>query len=379
MAGRHSRGSVLLLLLSTYQAATMQIIHPTIRKTTVVQPALRTATVVQPALRTATVNVPRHSSCVAAADYVSTASSLFANVRLPASILAGALVPLGFGFVLPVDGPAFEPATRRWLIRLHRLVAIVSYACLLTCIVYSSVSINSLVEVGHAPSTSVIELIRREYELQWLATNVTFQLGLCGTLLLVAIRALLTWELAEGQVAAGFCGAALLLMASVVDDQVKLGGYSDDLLHLVGRSGGMIVDYATSSRSPLLCAALVLGAASTAAGGLTLVGVEVPGVTTPTRGATVAAAAATLTTSPVNSVESTVAQTGEGALDSSGDASAAASGSADDGADVGAMDVAGDAGGAAKIIGDVASFGDAMGDASMGDASGSADAAVPPS
>lgn len=368
---------LLPILLSVRHAASLQVIHPG-----------RTAAVVQPAPRTATVHAPRHSHCVAAADYVSTASSLFANVRLPASILAGALVPLGFGFVLPADGPAFEPATRRSLIRMHRLVAIVSYACLLTCIVYSSVSINALVEVGHAPSTSVIDLIRREYELQWLATNVTFLLGLCGTLVMVAIRALLTWELVEGQVAVGFCGAALLLMASVVDDQVKLGGYSDDLLHLVARSGGMIFDLAASSRSPLLCAALALGAASSVAGGFALLSAEAPGTNKPPRGAAVAAAAGaaaagpevasavrnarTLTTSPVDSIESSVAETG-GVGMSSGDASAAASGSSDDGADAAAMDAAGDAGAAAKVIGDAASFGDGL-----GDASGAADAAVPP-
>ena len=60
--------------------------------------------------------------CVLAADFSSAASALFANVRLPASILAGALVPLGFGFALPVEGPALSADVRRSLIRLHRIV-----------------------------------------------------------------------------------------------------------------------------------------------------------------------------------------------------------------------------------------------------------------
>ena len=57
------------------------------------------------------------------ADYTSAASALFANVRLPASILAGALMPLGFGFLLPAEGPAYSTDQRRLLVRLHRVVA----------------------------------------------------------------------------------------------------------------------------------------------------------------------------------------------------------------------------------------------------------------
>ena len=77
------------------------------------------------------------------------AANLFANVRLPASILAGALVPLGFGFALPAEGPALAPGTRRAVIRLHRLVAVTSYSCLLLAIVYASVTINGLAESPH--------------------------------------------------------------------------------------------------------------------------------------------------------------------------------------------------------------------------------------
>jgi len=195
-------------------------------------------------------------------DYVSAASGLFANVRLPASILAGALVPLGFGFVLPSEGPAFSPETRRFLIRLHRVAAAIAYSCLLICIVYASVSINSLAEMPHEKAESVIALIRQEYELPWVATNVTFFLGLCGALVLVALRALLTWEPDEGKVAAGFCASALLIMASVVDDQVKLGGYSENLVQLMGFFFQMLFEHATQTQSPLLLLGLVLSAGS---------------------------------------------------------------------------------------------------------------------
>jgi hypothetical protein len=84
------------------------------------------------------------------------AANLFANVRLPASILAGALVPLGFGFALPAEGPALAPGTRRAVIRLHRLVAVTSYSCLLLAIVYASVTINGLAESPHQVRRSSI-------------------------------------------------------------------------------------------------------------------------------------------------------------------------------------------------------------------------------
>ena len=183
-------------------------------------------------------------------------------MRLPASIIAGALIPLGFGFALPVEGPAFAPATRQKLITVHRLVAIVAYSCLVTCIVYSSVSINSLAEVPHEPATSVTALLKNEYLLPWVATNVTFLLGLSGALLLVALRTLLTWEADEGRVAAGVVASALLLMASVVDDQVQLGGFAPNLLGLVYSFVAETFGRAATRRSPLLIGALVLALGS---------------------------------------------------------------------------------------------------------------------
>jgi len=201
----------------------------------------------------------------AAADFSPAAASLFANVRLPASILAGALVPLGFGFALPADGPALSPGTRRAIIRLHRLVAVTSYSCLLLAIVYASVSINGLAESPHGPSGSAIELIRNEYTLAWIATNVTFLLGLFGALALVTLRVLLTFERDEGRVAAGFCLSTALLMASIVDEQVKRGGFADDILGLLGVYFQLTASQALASRSPLLCLAIAIAIGSSVA------------------------------------------------------------------------------------------------------------------
>ena len=147
---------------------------------------------------------PQASAIRMAAGDAAAAANLFANVRLPASILAGALVPLGFGFALPAEGPALAPGTRRAVIRTHRLVAVTSYSCLLVAIVYASVTINGLAESAHQPSAGAMDLIRHEYELAWIGTNVSFLLGLFGALALVTLRVLLTFERDEGRVAAAF-------------------------------------------------------------------------------------------------------------------------------------------------------------------------------
>ena len=199
------------------------------------------------------------------ADYAGATTSLFANIRLPASIAAGALIPLGFGFALPAEAPpggAFSPSTRHALIRLHRLVAVVSYSSLLACIVYSSISINSLAELPPEPAESVVDLIHREYELSWIATNVTFLLGLFGALGLVTLRVLLTFERDEGRVSAGFTLSFSLLMLHVIDAQVKLGDFSDSLTGLIGLYAQMMLSLALSSQDPLLGAALVCALAS---------------------------------------------------------------------------------------------------------------------
>lgn len=109
--------------------------------------------------------------------------------------------------------------------------------------------------------------------LAWVSTNVNFLFGLCGTLSLVALRALLTWQADEGRVAAGFCSAALLLALSVVDEQVHVGGYADGLAQLILKYGQLTVSHVTDSRSPLLFGGLLVSTVSTfGAGSLVISG-----------------------------------------------------------------------------------------------------------
>jgi len=191
-------------------------------------------------------------------DDAAGAAYLFANVCVPASILAGALLPLGFGYALPAEGPALANGTRHAVIHLHRLVTVASYSCLLLAIVYSSVAINGLAESPHQPSGSAMELIRHEYTLAWIGTNVTFLLGLFGALALVTLRVLLTFERDEGRVSAVFSLSTALLIASIVEEQVKRDGFADNIIELLGRYLQLTANTALETRSPLLCLALVL-------------------------------------------------------------------------------------------------------------------------
>lgn len=210
----------------------------------------------------ASIALPRASLVLSGADYTAVASNLFANVRLPASIVAGVLIPLSFGYPLPSEGATFDVYATAALKKFYRMVSIWAYASLLLCIVSASVAINSIAENVHGPASSVANLIMKEYELAWISTNVNFIFGLCGTLVLVALRALLTWEADEGRVAAGFCGSALLLALSVVDEQVQAGGYADGLAQLVFRYTLLSVNQAAATGNPFLIAGVIVAAAS---------------------------------------------------------------------------------------------------------------------
>lgn len=210
------------------------------------------------------------------ADYTAAATNLFANVRLPASIVAGVLLPLTFGYVLPLEGAIFDVRTQTTLVKYYRVLAVFSYASLLLCVVSSSVAINSLAENPHQPAASVTEFMRQECELAWISANVNFMFGLCGALTLVALRALMTWEAEEGRVAAGYCAAAVLLTLSVVDEQVKAGGYAENLPQLALIYMQLGIGHAVESRSPLLLAGLLAAAGSTVGSGLLLNGSDRP-------------------------------------------------------------------------------------------------------
>jgi len=86
------------------------------------------------------------------------ATNLFNNMKTPASILAGALVPLGLLAPIPDKHPDGAKAETR-LIRVLRLsyscVAILSLLSELISVMWATVAVNQLIETHVAPAESV--------------------------------------------------------------------------------------------------------------------------------------------------------------------------------------------------------------------------------
>ena len=93
----------------------------------------------------------------ALAQYSGELVSLFSNMKTPASIIAGALVPLGFMAPLPIDSQDGKEESRfkKALRVLYSVVAIASLASELLAVVWASVASNNLIETVVAPAASV--------------------------------------------------------------------------------------------------------------------------------------------------------------------------------------------------------------------------------
>ena len=143
-------------------------------------------------------------------DYAPAAASLFNNMKTPASILAGAMIPLGFLSPLPQPpahvaavtataknnnkgknhkgepSPELLLATRihksldRMLRKAYLLVTLFSFGSELLAVIWSTVAVNQLTETVVAPAESVWALLKRDwYDLAWSATNSHFLFGTC--------------------------------------------------------------------------------------------------------------------------------------------------------------------------------------------------------
>lgn len=136
-------------------------------------------------------------------DYAPAAASLFNNMKTPASILAGAIVPLGFLSPLPeppenIKSSISTTKTKsktgkgdpkssnlaifkrldRMLRKSYLLVTIFSFGSELLAVMWATVAVNQLTETVVEPSESVWALLKRDwFDLAWAATNSHFVLG----------------------------------------------------------------------------------------------------------------------------------------------------------------------------------------------------------
>lgn len=198
------------------------------------------------------------SSATECAQHAERAAALFGNMRVPASLMLGSLGPLTFSYALPAA--ATEAASAAWKMA-NLLIGTLSLLSELVAIVFASVALNKLTETTPAPAPSVLALLRRDYELAWLGTNVHFFLGLLGAAAMVGIRA----GLALGAVPAAAVVSGVLLMMAMLNDGIRVGEGKRDGVRFGGHLGSLCWRYAclllrdaSSSFRPLLACALLL-------------------------------------------------------------------------------------------------------------------------
>lgn len=155
-------------------------------------------------------------------DVAEEVAELFDNMRVPAALVVGAIVPL-----VSFAGPRADPSDSPQIVfakQLHFIVAITSLMNALLAVMYATVSFNTLSESHPAPAETVAEVLQRDYELAWLGCNVCFYLGLFGLALTCAINGYIALGMRIVLPTACLLGASMLLMISIVNGAVDQNG-----------------------------------------------------------------------------------------------------------------------------------------------------------
>jgi len=168
------------------------------------------------------------SAASALKDHSGAAAGLFNNMRTPAALISGAIIPLGI-----LTAPDFEEGESKrskLLKKANLLLAMSSLLSELLAITYSTVAINKLAEVQFHPTSTVSELIMSQFELAWIGTNVHFLLGMFGFGLLVGSKAYFKYGEATGKIAGSLSIATFLQCTSVVNRGIAMGqGHIDHI------------------------------------------------------------------------------------------------------------------------------------------------------
>ena len=181
------------------------------------------------------------SAAVALKDHSSVAVGLFNNMRTPAALIGGALVPLGI-----LSAPVSQQGDSKRLKMFKKatfLLGIVSLLNQVLAVTYSSIAINKLVEVPQPPTLTVAELITENHELPWLGTNIHFILGLMGFTVVVGSKAYFMHGGNVGKIGMGWTLAASLQAASLVNRGIAQGS---------GGTEGVTVRFASNLFSLIL-------------------------------------------------------------------------------------------------------------------------------
>ena len=174
-------------------------------------------------------------------DHRAAVSALFNNMRTPAALIGGAIVPLGINNPPTIDWKK-DGAKTRLIKRFYQLVGVFSMYNELLAIVYATIACNKLAEVNHGPTASVDALISRECELAWIGTNLHFLAGLAGFGTMVGIKRYLciektpTVSIVSGLwTAAALCNGMAIVNRGIAQGDGDGGNFGKNIVHLMVR------------------------------------------------------------------------------------------------------------------------------------------------
>lgn len=175
-------------------------------------------------------------------DHSGAAIGLFNNMRTPAALIAGSLVPLGI-----LSAPTIEKEDSKILKFMKKANIVLGVTSLLSeviAVTYSSIAINKLAEVDSPLTRGAAELIARNYELAWLGTNIHFLVGLMGFGLIVGSKAYFACGSGIGRATIGWAVAAFFQALAIVNKGIAIGfGPSADASRFASNFFTLILRY----------------------------------------------------------------------------------------------------------------------------------------
>ncbi|VEU38540.1 unnamed protein product [Pseudo-nitzschia multistriata] len=118
-------------------------------------------------------------------DCGGTVAGLFGNLRIPASLIAGA--SLGSAFALPLlesDGPMFGFAKR-----MYSFLMLTALGSMLLVVILSTICMNDIAISPPRRSKSVFDYINEHYSLEWITVKSNFYYGALSFVVGAAFRA----------------------------------------------------------------------------------------------------------------------------------------------------------------------------------------------
>jgi hypothetical protein len=154
-------------------------------------------------------------------DHSGAAIGLFNNMRTPAALIAGSLVPLGLLSAPTVNKD--DSKTVKLMKKANVILGVTSLLSEVLAVTYSSIAINKLAEVNSPLTKGVAELIAQNYELAWIGTNIHFLLGLMGFGLIVGSKAYFSNGSALGRVTIAWAVSAFFQALAIVNKGIAMG------------------------------------------------------------------------------------------------------------------------------------------------------------